>query len=798
MNCIHKIVWSKVKNSYVVVSELVKSHTKNTSVQSMKIALAIVVGMPLMMSGYIADAAIDGVTTFVEPGNQNIKMGNGISLRNNAATNGAIAIGDHAQIDDYVMQEGSIAIGKNAFVENMYGNQEKFFKFGQSDEKKWASSIAIGQNAYARSGSTMIGDHKYVGKLGDVEVDGSDVQKVKSRNVNINATTIGANSYNQGAFSSVTGTYSIISGKYNGGNWSSYVTQNMGATIYGSLNSIESNSSSSAHSGIASSVIGLANRTANSNGTLIFGAGNEVTNSIGIVNGINPFSGGGASAKEFAEQLKSSVKSSDGGGSTMAFGGGNTADWTHATSIIGVNNTIKGSSGKVSAYNLLTGYKNTATNVNRTSIIGSRNEVENTTSAVLLGDLRRLKGAHDSVILGSGEEGNVIETNVSKAVVIGSKANVTKEGGVALGAKSVSNTDKGVAGYNPETKAASTDTSSTWKSTAAAVAVGDAEHNVTRQITGVAAGTKDTDAVNVAQLKKAMANATGDGNDTLVNSDNALSLAGNTLSMSVKDTAGHEVKGSVNLSALAAAVDTRNTVAEGDHIKIDEEKQQDGSSKYTIHVKTDGVVEKDNKGIVTGGTVYNETRITTDGNYIKKDNSAADNLMILDGQVKKNADSITNINNQFNELGRDVNRVGAMGAALSALKPLTYDPYEPTQIMAGYGNYRGSNAIALGVAHYNNESTMMHAGVSYGGKSHMMVNAGVTVKVGSSDKEREVADRYRTGPLSSVYVMQKEIDHLTSDNQALRSTVNEQNAKLSEQDAKIEKLMQIVQELASK
>jgi len=172
--------------------------------------------------------------------------------------------------------------------------------------------------------------------------------------------------------------------------------------------------------------------------------------------------------------------------------------------------------------------------------------------------------------------------------------------------------------------------------------------------------------------------------------------------------------------------------------------------------------------------------------------------MILDGQVKKNADSITNINNQFNELGRDVNRVGAMGAALSALKPLTYDPYEPTQIMAGYGNYRGSNAIALGVAHYNNESTMMHAGVSYGGKSHMMVNAGVTVKVGSSDKEREVADRYRTGPLSSVYVMQKEIDHLTSDNQALRSTVNEQNAKLSEQDAKIEKLMQMVQELASK
>ena len=145
MNCIHKIVWSKVKNSYVVVSELVKSHTKNTSVQSMKIALAIVVGMPLMMSGYIADAAIDGVTTFVEPGNQNIKMGNGISLRNNAATNGAIAIGDHAQIDDYVMQEGSIAIGKNAFVEICMVTRKSFLNLGSQMRKNGLAVLLLGR-----------------------------------------------------------------------------------------------------------------------------------------------------------------------------------------------------------------------------------------------------------------------------------------------------------------------------------------------------------------------------------------------------------------------------------------------------------------------------------------------------------------------------------------------------------------------------------------------------------------------------------------------------------------------------
>ena len=146
--------------------------------------------MTVLALGFIpggAYAALDGVKTFVEEGNQNVKIGNGISLRNNNGKNGAVAIGDHVQIDDYVMQEGSVAIGKNAFVENLYGNQEKNFKFNQQDLTKWASSIAIGQNAYARSGSTMIGDHKYIGKLGDTEVDGSNVLNVKSKNVNINA-----------------------------------------------------------------------------------------------------------------------------------------------------------------------------------------------------------------------------------------------------------------------------------------------------------------------------------------------------------------------------------------------------------------------------------------------------------------------------------------------------------------------------------------------------------------------------------------------------------------------------------
>lgn len=413
MNHIYKVIWSRVKNSYVVVSEIAGTARKSGRVRVSKNTLAAVLAAFLLTGISVSpvSAVLDGVNTFVEPGNQNIKIGNDIDLRNNSTKNGAIAIGDHAQIDDYVMQEGSIAIGKNGFVENMWGTQEKNFKFGQSNEKKWASSVAIGQNSYARSGSVMIGDHKYIGKLGDVEVDGSDVQKVKSRNVNINATTVGANSYNQGAFSSVTGTYSIISGKYNGSNWSSYAGQNFGATITGSLNSIESATSSSMYSGVANSIVGTANRTANSNGSLIFGAGNEITNSI---SSISAPSTGGDSAQALQKSLMTAVKNSNSGGATLAIGGGNTADWTQLSQIIGVNNTLKGTSGAISKFNMIDGYKNTVTKAEHVSVIGSENTVENSKSQTVIGDSNKITNRNAGTVSGHQEERT---KNVSDLVI---------------------------------------------------------------------------------------------------------------------------------------------------------------------------------------------------------------------------------------------------------------------------------------------------------------------------------------------------------------------------------------------
>ena len=141
-------------------------------------------------------------------------------------------------------------------------------------------------------------------------------------------------------------------------------------------------------------------------------------------------------------------------------------------------------------------------------------------------------------------------------------------------------------------------------------------------------------------------------------------------------------------------------------------------------------------------------------------------------------------------LGEEINRVGAQGAALSALKPIQYDPLEPTQIMAGYGNYRGTSAIAMGVAHYKNESTLIHGGISWaGGSSHMMANAGVTWKVGNRDSEAAVADRYRKGPISSTYAMQQEMAAMKAQNAGLKGEVSDLKAENEQMKAQIAAMM---------
>ena len=511
MNHIYKVIWSRVKNSYVVVSEIAGTARKSGRVRVSKNTLAAVLAAFLLTGISVSpvSAALDGVNTFVEAGNQNIKIGNDIDLRNNSTKNGAIAIGDHAQIDDYVMQEGSIAIGKNAFVENMWGTQDKIFRFGMHStdpsrtDHLLPAGIAIGQNTYARSGSLMIGDHKYVGALGDTTVDSNTDDEKRKLSVLVGATTVGLNSYSAGAFATTTGAYSIMTNAYDGNTNQGSAAQNFGAVINGSFNSIESKTAGSSVSGIANAVVGTANRTHNANGTLVFGAGNEVTNSVDNI--ADPMSLLTNSPKELAEKLREGIRRNDSGGAVLAVGGGNKADYAYRSQLVGVGNTLTGTAAEKAAYNLLNGYKNTGTNVSGVTVIGTNRTVSN---------------AKDTIVMGSSAGG--ITTTASKAVILGSEANAEKDGGVALGADSVASVDKDIAGYDPSTKLASANTSAAWKATHAAVSVGNGS-TATRQITGVAAGTNDTDAVNVAQLK-AIAGGTGSIHFVSVKGGNASSV----------------------------------------------------------------------------------------------------------------------------------------------------------------------------------------------------------------------------------------------------------------------------------
>ena len=1532
MNHIYKVIWSRVKNSYVVVSEIAGTARKSGRVRVSKNTLAAVLAAFLLTGISVSpvSAALDGVNTFVEPGNQNIKIGNGTDLRNNTTKNGAIAIGDHAQIDDYVMQEGSIAIGKNAFVENMWGTQDKIFRFGMNPtdpsrtDHLLPAGIAIGQNTYTRSG-IMIGDHKYVGDLGDTTVNSNTDKEKRKLSVLVGATTVGLNSYSAGAFATTTGAYSIMTNAYDGDTNQGSAAQNFGAVINGSFNSIESKTAGSSVSGIANAVVGTANRTHNANGTLVFGAGNEVTNSVDNI--ADPMSLLTNSPKELAEKLREGIRRNDSGGAVLAVGGGNKADYAYRSQLVGVGNTLTGTAAEKAAYNLLNGYKNTGTKAEHVSVIGSENTVENSKSQTVIGDsnkitdrnagtvsgkqeertknvsdlvigkgndisgndtymkgyesltvignnnkavnpsssivigdnqklsaikesvvigsmtpeekadpdigqkhasvvvgyhaqsgtrdgggmnvalghgakaygwqetvtgiksiveagsgydgylasvygglntvasnkadqndgmantvvgtLNKTEGANGALVFGAGNSvthsfgtaptdedgnsmnehwsdailgggqkyamgegplghdelrkamglamstgggsvvtmgngntsdyavhsqiigsgniltgtantpsinntingygntgrnvermsmmgtgnnmsgstadvvigdyhhmdggknnvilgsmatekktvtktytmkdasGNVIlekkykvtenvpikshTANISNAVMLGYNTDVEKDGGVAIGADSIASVDKGVAGYDPaagdhsndttgtwkataaavsvgkaatptsaavtrqitnvaagtqdtdavnvaqlkkvqaaagaakvhyysakstktgvgsnydndgaeaedsivlgisssskgvnstvlgnnnkltgvkngrnnsivagqnldvegvhnavfgtdynnydhkltkvfgeentviglgnlvgytaekdpsdptkwiytknssgsdqnvavgmtntanggsvvvgtsseaenlgvsfghgnkvigsnsgggqrglalgnyltvkgeeavavgtnasatadwaiamgknskaeketamafgydshakvfggvalgswsvadtaagvsgydpSTKAASTDTSVAWKSTAAAVSVGDASKGITRQITNVAAGAADTDAVNVAQLKKAVAGAAdgndtlvsgsnglslsgktlsmsvkdtagnevkgsvdlssvADGNDKLVSDNNALSLNGNKLSMSVKDTAGNEVKGSVDLSAIAGQIDTnttytmsgtqnadntttitlkgsdgkenkvtvatkdtRNTVKAGENVTLDTAVNTFGGTEYTVNVKADGKVENGNTKIVSGNTVYHETHVKNDGNYVKKENSAGDNLTILDKQVGKNTTNITNLGNTINNLNgklgtldNRISKVGAGAAALAALHPLDFDPHDKWDIAAGFGNYRNASAAAVGLFYRPNERTMMSLGWTMGDDRNM-INAGISVKLGRGD----VYTRYSKVEMANrIEAQNKRINDMESELEELKAQI---------------------------
>lgn len=765
-----------------------------------------------------SSAQKDGVVAIGKGAHTNYAGGSGY-----ANVNGDVVIGENATTHSYYDQSGSVAVGKNAYVENTIGKQDKFFAFNQTNfnsfgfgslpqkPDKVVTGVAIGDNTYVRSGGTMVGSHNYRGKIGDITVNTDTYAEKRKAGLGLYSTTLGSNSFTNGTVATTTGALNVISSNYDGNNIAN-ATRNFGATINGSLNSIESATAANNYSGLSNTVVGTANRTNNSNGSLIFGAGNEITNSITDIDAgaITPgLFGGPSSVTKLSEDVRNLVKDNKSGGSTLAIGGGNKADYTQLTSMTGVNNTVTGTAGNVAKLNNVTGYNNTITNASNNIVMGN-DHVITADNTIAIGGLS------------SSETRSVANTTT-----IGYDAKASVEGGVALGYKSNATVDKGAAGYDISTKAASTDTSSTWKATAAAVSVGDVANDLTRQITSVAAGTNDTDAVNVAQLKKvetkiSTVEADAKKHTTVVAGDNT------TVTSGTNANGGAEYKVAVNKDLVEMSSANFGKATDDVRARIDKDSarffngsenigvtpkgiqientdtlEQAKFDKYGMYASEgDKTVYYTTTGISAGDQIINNvkagvadtdavnvsqlkrvqdqiaasTQVTTvtAGDHIKVTptvngnthdykvslaDDITDQITNNTTNITKNTNDIKNIKGDLSKMDKRVNKSVAGAAALAALHPLDFDPDAKWDFAAGYGHYRSGNAAALGAFYRPNEDVQLSVGSTVG-SDETVFNAGLSVKVGA-----------HSGVSRSRVAIGKEV-------LALKKTVAEQNAQI--------------------
>ena len=1238
MNKIYRVIWSRAKHCYVVVSEMAKSRTKSNGsgsrgIRRTALTALVLAGLSLSLGSQslAADPIVinsDNVTVNTVSGADNSTIiGDENTVTNSKSQ---VVIGDKNIVQD--RNQGTVSgkqetrtdtvmdilIGKgNKITGNdtyMTGNESLTIIGNNNRLGNPTSAIIIGDNQYIFGSKSIVIGSLAQPYTGEASAGANVILGYDTLSEGGGSVLLGNSSYVGGMFQTVSGFNSIIEG----GN------QRMSAefaTIYGAFNrsryGFDDSTDNSGIDGTANSVVGTFNDTKNASGTLILGSGNDVTNSVGAgdvgnlsniafglaMDSTNMSAGKALDYDTVRNTALDALKYT--GGSTVVFGNANQSDYSNLSQIIGTGNIIKGSSDSISAYNMMSGYENTGTNIKRTAIVGTGNIVTNSEDNVILGDYHQMSGGNHNVILGSRDYTETKETitysspyyplfdaeyevtkrtptskhtdNIENAVMLGYNTDVTQSGGVALGAEAVASTAAGKAGYDPATKDASTDTTGTWKSTLAAVSVGDSTDSAnvkTRQITNVAAGSADTDAVNVAQLKKVQTqldsnsvhyfstkssqtstgtnyandgatgtdsivigisskssgnNSTvlgnnvsvvgdknnfnssivvgqnidvdgthnavfatdyengdykttkvfgeqntvlgvgnlvgytavqngnswtytkndygsdqnvavgllntvsggsiavgtsshvntlgtsfGHGNSiegsmleggqlrialgnyltvkgemglavgnsakvdgdwaiaignnnrdetttmaqgayaialgtnakatntsalalgtssvvsgfyatalgtaakatvtqgvalgsfstadrvggifgydpltkkestsntaawksvlgavsvggqvnysdgttgqatrqitnvaagsadtdavnvaqlkqvqqsisdavkegkttieagdnitvekgstensykitakdtTLKDSDSALSLNGNKLKLEIEDTSGNKVSGSVELDKIGSAIDTKNTISKGKHIDYTEKTNDYGGTEYTLDVVTDGKVESGNTGIVTGDTVYQETRVAKDGEYVKQANSAAENLSVLDSQVKTNTESITNISNNVTNLNSRVsnldtriNRVGAGSAALAALHPQDYDPSAKWDFAAGYGNYKSANAVAIGAFYRPTNDVLFSIGTSMGGGENMF-NAGVSVKFGSSNEY----SNYSKASLAAVVSEQsKQLEAQHSTIEALQTKVEKQEQENQELRAQVQEIM---------
>lgn len=717
-------------------------------------------------------------------------VGNGIAYGTNSNAVGTqdIAVGQSSKVENYVGQNGSVAIGYKSHVENMSGGVEASVGMGQTnysgnmwssaripaDPSKMVGSVAIGNNTYARTGSTMIGSHNYRGELGDVTID-TDNNGTRAASLNAYSTTVGANSFSNGAFTTNTGTYNIISSDYTGGRFST-PTKNFAATVNGSFNSIESYDSWSSTAGVANTVMGTANRVADSNGALVYGAGNEITNSRTNIS--KPDGENVSSAKEFANKLRESVISSNGGGATMVFGGGNKADNTKRIAVIGVNNTVKDNTTD----SFIAGNNHNISSVNNGIFIGNNTKnitVSSASDVVSIGKDTEIKGnktiavgteskatgdgalaigfnteasARDAIAIGgnvkeSGDYVSVPKTVASgrQSLAIGYKALAKEDLGIAIGYNAVS---EGTSGVAIGTGAIATGSGSTavgggHARADRAISIGGGEADGEESVsTGYYARVHAEGAVGIGRhvsIDESATNSVVIGSATgvyeFINKKNVVAIGANTFS---------EAENSVALGNYARAEEavSTNSAVIGNHTYNFAGGTAEGTvsigGKVVTGYKSDenGFPITDDNGNLIPEVDHIAYRTITNvaaGRISDTSTDAINGSQLYSVIQEMNSISTNTLNQAKSYTDNQVNKVGAASAALAALHPLEFNKDYKWQFATGFGNYGNKTAVALGAFYQPNENILLSLGTTLGGHNNM-VNGGATFRFGHNSE----------------------------------------------------------------
>lgn len=690
MNHIYKLVWNRARNMYMAVSEMAKSHGKSGSASHAGRKAAFLAAAALMASGMFGMA---------EAANNDVAQLKDVSTA--------------SETKYYSVQDIPFTSAQYA----AYTNEK-------NDGAKEVGALAAGYLTYAG-----------------------------------------------GIASTVTGSLSgVINQAADPGSW-----DYRGATAlsYGTFNINNNTAQSGLLSGVANSIVGQANMTTDSNAALIYGAGNVISNSyraIDITN-MGAITGNLKDPKALGEALQAAVPTS--GGQVMAFGGGNVVDNAYMTQVMGVGNTVKGNQKKnadgtwssngtakfddatSSQLNYVDGFYTTLINGKSDYLIGAHNtvtgdSVEKNHSNIVIGDNHTLENQSNNIILGSAD--STLSTTASQVTIVGHNANATVDGGAAIGAGSIASVDKGEVGYDPSGTDRNGDTSGIWKSKAAAVSVGN--KNFTRQITNVAAGKEDTDAVNVAQLKKAQIhyysmNPKSDvatGTDSNYNNNGA---TGND-AIAIGPFASAKGQHSLALGYKAQTTHLEGKDSQDDNTAVGYNSQSGyrstalgynskATGRYAVAIGTDALANQDNSTAIGMNAQAEGKQATALGSLAKASGESAT-------AVGEGAEALANYSSAVG-LGAKVDKGATKGTALG---------YQ-AKVLAG-----AENSIALGassqVSGVNSIAIGMNAQVS--GAKSVAIGQGAKVSVENSVALGQGSEA--SGNLNDYNVMSLTIPNLGS------------------------------------